>query len=273
VYLDELTDRDWLQSIWTALRRMEEALSVLPSLAQLPAPIVNVPPPSPPDLAAVVTAVESLHQPTARDIAMALADVLAPTRPDDSGDALREVAEALRLLEFRMQGIGQRVTVGGSSQVTFAPGTTMPVSGALTNTELRAAAVPVSGTVTVANPTTNPETGLAKDATLLRRYGDHVTKAGFANTPGDNTLHTPAAGKRIRLYWIALSSSQDNAAENLIQVKLTDADGTVKYRWRMGNPGAFAGSRTIDGNADELLVLNLANTNGIDWNVDLEEVT
>jgi hypothetical protein len=128
-------------------------------------------------------------------------------------------------------------------------------------------------TVTVANPTANPETGLAKDATLLRRYGDHVTKAGLVNTTGDNTLHTPAAGKRIRLYWIALSTSQDNTAENLIQVKLTDADGTVKYRWRMGNPGAFVGGRTIEGNVDEPLILNLATTDGVDWNVDLEEVT
>lgn len=50
-------------------------------------------------------------------------------------------------------------------------------SGGLTNTELRASAVPVSGTfypatqpvsgtITVANPTTNPETGLAKEVTL-----------------------------------------------------------------------------------------------------------
>jgi outer membrane murein-binding lipoprotein Lpp len=145
---------------------------------------------------------------------------------------------------------------------------TQPVSGTFWQ-----ATQPVSGTVTVANPTTNPETGLAKDATLLRRYGDHVTKAGLANTIGDNTLHTPAAGKRIRLYWIGLSTSQDNVAENLIQIKLTDADGTVKYRWRMGNPGAFVGGRTIEGNADEPLILNLATTDGVDWNVDLEEVT
>jgi hypothetical protein len=132
---------------------------------------------------------------------------------------------------------------------------------------------PVSGTVTVANPTTNPETGLAKDATLLRRFGDHVTKAGVVSTIGDNTLHTPAAGKKVRLYWIGLSTSQDNAAENLIQVKLTDADGTVKYRWRMGNPGAFVGGRTIEGSVDEPLILNLATTDPVDWNVDLEEVT
>jgi hypothetical protein len=165
---------------------------------------------------------------------------------------------------------------------TFWPGT-QPVSGSVSVSNLPAtqpvsgtfwqATQPVSGTVTVANPTTNPETGLAKDATLLRRYGDHITKAGLANTIGDNTLHTPVAGKRIRLYWIGLSTSQDNTAENLAIVKLTDADGTTKYRWRLGNPGAFVGGRTIEGNADEPLILNLATTDGVDWNVDLEEVT
>jgi len=43
---------------------------------------------------------------------------------------------------------------------------TVTATGPLTDTQLRASAVPVSGTVTVSNPTTNPETGLAKDVTL-----------------------------------------------------------------------------------------------------------
>jgi len=41
---------------------------------------------------------------------------------------------------------------------------TRAVTG-LTDTQIRATPLPVSGTVTVSNPTTNPETGLAKDGT------------------------------------------------------------------------------------------------------------
>ncbi len=215
---------------------------VLEALRSLPAPSVVV---GPPDLSAIVTAVTSLKPgPTAAEIAAAIADVLRPSPVgEDSTPALREVAEALRTLDFRMKGIGRQAYGGGAASINNW--SEMP---------------------------TTDVSALAKDATLLRRYGDHVTKAGLASDVGDNTLHTPASGKRVRLYWIALSTSQDNAAENLIQVKLTDADGAVKYRWRMGNPGAFSGSRTIDGNVDESLILNLANTQAVDWNIDLEEV-
>jgi hypothetical protein len=289
VTLTELTERDYLQSVWQALRRIEAALSGL----VIPPPEVSVTAP-PPDLADIVTAVTSLKPgPSAEDIARALADVLVPNRDSAAGDeALGQVARALEKLDFRLQGMGTQAYGGGSVtlqrgqvvgisnwdempptsvgtvEITNDVGNPIPVSGTFWQ-----ATQPVSGTITVANPTTNPETGLAKDATLLRRYGDHVTKAGVVSTIGDNTLHTPAAGRRIRLYWVGLSTSQDNTAENLIQVKLTDADGTVKYRWYLGNPGAFVGGRTIEGNVDEPLILNLATADPVSWNVDLEEVT
>lgn len=117
---------------------------------------------------------------------------------------------------------------------------------------------------------------LALDATLAHTKNKfqpsvRTTKAGFANTTGDNTIHTPAAGKKIRLYWLGMSSSQDNAAENLVIVKF-GAAGAARYRWRMGNPGAFSKWEPLDGAVDEVLILNLANTNGIDWNITLEEI-
>jgi hypothetical protein len=314
-FTDELTDRDYLASIWQALRRMEQALSVLPAIAEMPAPIIHIPPSSPPDLADIVTAVESIKGsgPTAADIANAIASVLSPGRPDGSAE-LHQMTETLKDLEHVLratakQGAARAVFADRvQAEITNFPATSavtgdvnvtdkaarqlgivsltqavldaletisvgnFPASYPVTGTFWQATQ-PISGTVTVANPTTNPETGLAKDATLLRRFGDHVTKAGVVSTIGDNTLHTPTSGKKVRLYWIGLSTSQDNAAENLIQVKLTDADGTVKYRWCLGNPGAFVGGRTIEGSVNEPLILNLATTDAVNWNVDLEEVT
>lgn len=262
-----LTAEMLLQSIWAALRRIETNMALPPAPLELPTPQVHI---GAPDLGEIVTAVTSLKPgPSAEEIAAAIAATLT-TAPPNGAEALEQVARALEKLDFRLKGEGGRAFGGGS--VTIQPNQTVGISGPVEIANDVGNPLPVSGTVTVANPTAAPETGLAKDATLMRRYGDHVTKAGLANTAGDNTLHTPAAGKKIRLYWIALSSSQDNAAENLIQVKLTDADGAVKYRWRMGNPSAAAFSRTVEGDVDAPLILNLANTQPVDWNVDLEEI-
>jgi hypothetical protein len=250
-----LTDLDYLQSIWAALRRIEDNLALPPAPLELPPPQVTV---HAPDLTDLTQTLMGLQPgPTALELARAIADVLPPSVSKDSAPSIEmydAIVRALERLDFRMQAPPSQGYIGGS--VNLQADQTVGINNW---DEMPATAA--------------PETGLAKDATLLRRFGDHVTKAGVVSTIGDNTLHTPASGKKIRLYWIGLSTSQDNAAENLIQVKLTDADGTVKYRWRMGNPGAFAGGRTIEGNVDEPLILNLATTDPVDWNVDLEEVT
>jgi hypothetical protein len=70
-----------------------------------------------------------------------------------------------------------------------------PVTGPLTDVELRAVAVPISGTVTVSNPTAAPETGLAKDATLVDRIPDLVGTWGYyAGAAGTVVV---AAGRRV----------------------------------------------------------------------------
>lgn len=154
--LPELTDNEVLRSIWAALRRIEDNLALPPAPLELPVPVVHVPAP---DLADVVNAVTALQPgPSAEQIARALADVLAPALPASQGaDALGEVARALEKLDFRLKGMGTQAYGGGS--VTLQPGQTvgvsnwgeMPTSGGLTNTELRATPVPVSGTVSVGN--------------------------------------------------------------------------------------------------------------------------
>lgn len=106
---------------------------------------ITIPPPSitvdPPDLSDIVTAVTSLKPgPTAAEIAAAIADVLRPTPVDDGAPALREVAEALRTLDFRMKGMGRQAYGGGT--VAFSGPVTVANPG-LTDTELRASAVQV----------------------------------------------------------------------------------------------------------------------------------
>jgi hypothetical protein len=250
-YLDTLTDSQLLRSILASLRRLEALAAPLE-----PPPLQHYDhlPTPPPDLSPLVATLAAMPAaPSADEIARALVSELAPFAPGGAGGlevdryeaSARALQEALDKIDFRLQGLTAGTGyIGGS--VSLSPGQTVSL-------------------------TTPMETGLAKDATLLRRYGTHTTKAGLANTTGDNTLHTPATGKKIRLYWLALSTSQDNAAENLVRVKF-GAAGSDVYRWRMGNPGAFSGSRTVEGAVDTALILNLANVQPVDWNVDLEEV-
>src|SRR5437879_6334287 len=98
--------------------RTEEFLDALRRLTpQVPPPIVV----EPPDLSDIVTAVTSLKPgPSAAEIAAEISDVLLPHRQDDGAPALREVAEALRTLDFRMKGMGRQAYGGGA--VTIEPG-------------------------------------------------------------------------------------------------------------------------------------------------------
>jgi hypothetical protein len=142
----------------------------------------------------------------------------------------------------------------------------------LTNAELRASAVEV----TVANPTTNPETGLAKEATVTHMRnkfapGLRTTQAATFASVGDNVVYAPAAGKKVRLHWLGMSSSQNNDGENKVTVKFGPA-GQAKYIWRMGNPGAFSHWEPIDGAVGEAFIVNLATTDAVDVNYTLEEI-
>ena len=69
-------------------------------------------------------------------------------------------------------------------------------------------------------------------------------------------LASPSAGKRLRLLWIALSTSQDNSFEVLAKVKL---GAQVVYSWYLGTPGAFTHRELVVApNVDDQLVLNLS---------------
>lgn len=146
-FYDNLTERQWLQSVWQILRRIEDNLALPPAPLELPAITVE-----PPDLTAIVTAVTSLNgtAPTADDIARAIADVLAPGR-DDSGEALQAVAKGLEMLDHRLQGMGKQAYGGGSVSI--------PADAAFGINNFPSTAI----TVDPNNSTTTP---LAADATF-----------------------------------------------------------------------------------------------------------
>lgn len=120
---DVLTDQ--LMAILAAIEALREAVMAmpppvvnLPAPAEIPAPVIHV---DPPDLADVVNAVVGI-QPgaTAAEIAAALADVVAPVQTsEDTAAPLRQVAEALEKLDFRLKGMGTQAYGGGS--VNFSP--------------------------------------------------------------------------------------------------------------------------------------------------------
>lgn len=91
---------------------------------------------------------------------------------------------------------------------------------------------------------------------LTNRFsGGKEAAAALVEAEGETTLQSPAAGKLLTLYWIALSSSQENAGEVLAVVKL----GTkVLYEWYLGNPGAFMHWEPVKGAAGDKLILKLS---------------
>jgi len=115
----ELTQEQWLRSIWNALTRMEELLS-----QPVRVPPIEIPPPPEVDYdrltASIVGMLSQLHPtgPTAEEIASAIRLIFPPTTeevPQQGAEALEKVARALEKLEHRMQGLGQSFGAGPGS--------------------------------------------------------------------------------------------------------------------------------------------------------------
>jgi hypothetical protein len=114
---------------------------------------------------------------------------------------------------------------------------TQPVSGPLTDAQLRASAIPVSGAltdaqlratavpVTVSNPTTAPETGLAKDATLTSRLPASVAgRLPVLDVSADlGVTATGAAGAAVTLTLPAVAGAFHHIARLEIDLYTTVA--------------------------------------------------
>lgn len=122
-------DDEWRTRMLAALDQLAAAVADKPII---PAPIVEV---SAPDLSEVVMAVQALKGPaTAEEIAEALALVLRRETPDapSASDALTQVVDALKRLDFRLKGGGGNMMGTGGGSVEFSPKGLTQLASALT---------------------------------------------------------------------------------------------------------------------------------------------
>jgi len=87
-----------------------------------------------------------------------------------------------------------------------------------------------------------------------RFAGGKTTESKVIEASGTNVLVTPAVGKRITLYWVALVTPEANTAEVLAEVVLA---GTP-YSWYLGHPGAFMHWEPVVGAVNEALSVTLS---------------
>ena len=125
----------------------------------------------------------------------------------------------------------------------------------LTDAELRAAPVPVS----------------LAPATLIKRT---LT----ATASGDNTVYTPSAGTKIRLWFFGYSASSAVTGVTVI-LKLDGYNGgagiDTQYLGAAGQPYARnikAGDAYIEGSVDGLLIVNLSAAQNVHVNFEIEEI-
>lgn len=88
-----------------------------------------------------------------------------------------------------------------------------------------------------------------------RFSGDKITEATVLETQGLHTIHAPLEGHFLTLYWVALSSSQENAGEVLATIKI---GAQTAYEWYLGNPGAFMHWEPLKGELNDALTVTLS---------------
>jgi len=100
-------------------------------------------------------------------------------------------------------------------------------------------------------------------------------KSVSVSSSGDNTAHTPASGKAIRLAYLSLSADAGNTAAVVALVKLTGVGEPYKVSLVAGaiwarNVGA--GLRFLLGNTDAPLVVNLNAAQQVHVSFEYDEV-
>jgi hypothetical protein len=112
-----------------------------------------------------------------------------------------------------------------------------------------------------ANPM--PVTGLVATTDSSDVEYSRITETVVA--PGDTLLHTPAAGKAIRLHWVYAINDPVSATSTKITVKL--GDEIAYLAWAISKRGVITGP--IDGP----LVINLSGPGNVAVTIFYEEVS
>jgi hypothetical protein len=96
------------------------------------------------------------------------------------------------------------------------------------------------------------------------------------STPGDNTVLSPAGGKRLGLQYICLSADGGNSGDVTVIIKFGGSGGS-KYKVSL-KPGAIwarnigARMRWLAGAVDEVLIANLSAAQNVHISVESEDV-
>lgn len=119
----------------------------------------------------------------------------------------------------------------------------------------------------------------AKQDNIIIELQDESVSAKRLDTSssGTNVVHTPAAGKRIRLFWVGLSGNPSNGAPVKVGIRFTTGGTDFLEVWLSQYGGAFAhfykgGESFVLGGVDEPLVANLSAAQNVLVNIDYEEV-
>ena len=90
---------------------------------------------------------------------------------------------------------------------------------------------------------------------LTNRFAGQKETYSFVCNEENQSLWTPAAGKQITLYWVALNTPESNTAEVKAVVELQPWE---PYAWYLGAPGAFMHWEPIVGAVGSELKLKLS---------------
>lgn len=114
--------------------------------------------------------------------------------------------------------------------------------------------------------TTPVASGIAKETTLARRFGG--AKLAFAARLTASSSITPAAGKSIRLLWVAFVPDPDGSPANLVTIKWSGAVGALYVGYALAHWERFDAPA-----ADTPLLINLSNTQAVAVTIHYEEYT
>ncbi len=132
-------------------------------------------------------------------------------------------------------------------------------------TKLEAVRVLLAGTLAVSVAALPLPAGAATSALQGTRYaGGKTPVTAQVTAAGDTTVYTPAAGKRVRLFWVSAINDPDQSVSPRIIVKF--AGGTELYR-----AAALAHWEIFEGALNEAVVVNLDQAADVAVTLHLQE--